>query len=190
MDSLAQQLSKYPTPFYLYDLSLLEETLNSCKREADKYGYKVHYALKANVNPEILSRVKQYGFGADCVSGNEVKCAYKEGFSPAEIVFAGVGKTDREIETALNIGIARFNVESLQELEVIQEIAARLEVKASVNIRINPNVQSFTHANITTGLSENKFGLSPDAIKTVIQLAKSLPNVHLGGLHFHIGSQI
>ncbi len=185
-----EALDNFPTPFYIYDLDLLRSTLEQCAQEAARYDYKVHYALKANSNPRILKEIIAVGFGADCVSGNEVKHAAQYGFDPEHIVFAGVGKTDKEILQAFEVGIGRFNVESVAELEVLNELAAANNRKVTVNIRINPNVQSYTHANITTGLNENKFGVSVDDIKPIIALSKNLQHIHLGGLHFHIGSQI
>ncbi|TXC82179.1 diaminopimelate decarboxylase [Luteibaculum oceani] len=184
------KLKAYDTPFYLYDLDLLNASLSACKTQADRFGYHVHYAMKANTNDMVLREIVKAGFGADCVSGNEVKKAFQSGFDPKAIVFAGVGKSDKEITDALEIGIGRFNVESVQELEVLNELAAKYNAIAEVNIRINPNVKSYTHANITTGLNENKFGVSAEDIQEIIQLTENLKHIKLGGLHFHIGSQI
>ena len=107
------------TPFYYYDADLLRNTLTTIKEESGKYGYKVHYAIKANANHDVLALISSYGLGADCVSGNEVKAAIEAGFKPSDIVFAGVGKTDKEINFALDNDIFCFNVESVPELEVI-----------------------------------------------------------------------
>ncbi|MBY0244455.1 MAG: diaminopimelate decarboxylase, partial [Sphingobacteriaceae bacterium] len=137
------------TPFYYYDLNLLEKTLRKCDEEARKYNFHVHYAMKANFNPLVLNKINEIGFGADCVSGNEVKKAVEIGFGTQKIVFAGVGKSDKEINQALDLGIFCFNVESIQELEVINELAEKKQVVAKVAIRINPNVDAHTHHNIT-----------------------------------------
>lgn len=179
------------TPFYYYDSKLLQRTLDEVVKYAPIHSdYKVHYAVKANVNPEVLAIIARAGLGADCVSGWEIEAAIKAGFSPSGIVFAGVGKTDREIRTALSHDISCFNVESEAELEVINALAAEAGRRARVAIRVNPNVGAHTHANITTGLAENKFGISLADLDRVIDLALTLEWVELKGLHFHIGSQI
>ena len=179
------------TPFYYYDTKTLRETLNSVNREARKYAnFCVHYAVKANANDKILSVIRESGLGADCVSGGEIKAAIKAGFPTQKIVFAGVGKADWEINLGLDYNIFCFNVESIPELEVINELAASKGKVANVAFRINPNVGAHTHANITTGLAENKFGISMEDMDKVIDLALTLKNVKFVGLHFHIGSQI
>ena len=183
-------LEHNPTPFYAYDLGLLEETLQRCKTAAKRYNFHVHYAFKANVNDPILELIRDAGFGADCVSGQEVKKAHDIGFSKDKIVFAGVGKTDAEIETALKIGIFCFNCESLEELEVINELAIKQNTIASIALRINPNVNANTHHYITTGLDENKFGINLWELDTVLNRLPELRQLHLIGIHFHIGSQI
>lgn len=178
------------TPFYFYDVNLLRDTLEAVKKETEKYGFTEHYAIKANANPTLLRLIASYGFGADCVSGGEVKAALEAGFDPSKIVFAGVGKADWEIETAIDGGIFCFNVESVPEVEIINEIATSKGRRVSVEIRVNPNVDAHTHAKITTGLSENKFGINLSQLQSVIDKIKSLSNIDLIGLHFHIGSQI
>lgn len=185
-----QQLQKHKTPFYYYDIELLKNTLSSITTESKKYSYHVHYAFKANTNSHIINLVKQAGLGADCVSGNEVKCAIENGFNPSQVVFAGVGKSDDEINYALDANIFCFNCESLQELDVINELAANKNTIASIALRINPNVDAHTHKYITTGLEENKFGINPHEFDVVIDRIKELKNLKLIGLHFHIGSQI
>lgn len=179
------------TPFYYYDLTLLRRTLEEINRytSSDPY-YRVHYAVKANANPAIMSVIANAGLGADCVSGGEIEAAITAGFPPGGIVFAGVGKTDREIRIGLRHNIFCFNVESEPELEVIDTLAAEQGTKARVAIRVNPDVGAHTHANITTGLAENKFGISLADLDRVIGLALRLTHVDLIGLHFHIGSQI
>lgn len=179
------------TPFYYYDVALLEETLATAQREAAKYdGFHVHYAIKANFNPRLLRIVAQSGMGADCVSGGEVRAAIDAGIPAGKVVFAGVGKTDKEIALALDTGIFCFNVESVPEIEAIEELAAQRGVVARVAVRINPNVGAHTHANITTGLAENKFGINYEQIDEVIDVIEAKSHIELVGLHFHIGSQI
>lgn len=179
------------TPFYYYDTDLLRETLRTINTEAGKYeGFCVHYAVKANANPKILNVICQAGLGADCVSGGEIQAAINAGFSSSKIVFAGVGKSDKEINLAIDKDIFCFNVESVPELAVINEIAAAKDKVARVAFRINPNVGAHTHANITTGLVENKFGIAMEDMEDIIGQAEDMKNVKFVGLHFHIGSQI
>ena len=179
------------TPFYYYDSELLRNTLAAIKEEIGKHEhYHLHYAVKANANPKILKIIKEAGFGADCVSGGEIQACLDAGFPADEIVYAGVGKSDWEINLGLDAEIAYFNVESIAELEVINELAAAKGKTARVSFRINPNVGAHTHANITTGLAENKFGIAMEDMDPVIQIAAGLEHVAFVGLHFHIGSQI
>lgn len=179
------------TPFYYYDMDLLRETLATALREAAKYeGFHIHYAVKANFNPVLLAAVKEQGMSADCVSGGEVRAAINAGIPAEKVVFAGVGKTDREIAYALDAGIFCFNIESMPEVEAIERLAAERNVSAQVAIRVNPNVGAHTHANITTGLAENKFGVNYEQLDEVIDFIETCPHLKLIGLHFHIGSQI
>lgn len=179
------------TPFYYYDVNVLRETLSCINKEAGKYNnFCVHYAVKANANHKVLTIIRENGLGADCVSGGEIRAAIKAGFPANKIVYAGVGKTDWEINLGLDYDIFCFNVESVPELEIINELAAAKGKTAHVAFRINPNVGAHTHANITTGLAENKFGISMEDMDKVIDMAETLPNVKFVGLHFHIGSQI
>ena len=179
------------TPFYYYDLDVLRRTLDTIRREAGKYdNFVVHYAVKANANPKVLRVIREAGLGADCVSGGEVRASVEAGFPNNKIVYAGVGKTDKEINYSLDHDIFCFNVESVPELEVINELAAAKGKGAHVAFRINPNVGAHTHANITTGLAENKFGITMDDMVGVIEQAQQMKNVKFVGLHFHIGSQI
>ena len=187
---LIHKFSLTPTPFYYYDMELLDQTLRSLKQESDRYRYIVHYALKANANPAILKQINAFGFGADCVSGNEVSRAAKTGFPNEKIVFAGVGKSDEEIITGLKNNIHSFNCESIQELEIINQLAGEMNKIAPVALRLNPNVSANTHKYITTGLEENKFGINQWELESVIEKLKTLKNISLIGLHFHIGSQI
>ena len=161
------RFSELETPFYFYDANLLRETLDKIKEEAGKYNkFCVHYAVKANANPKILRIIRESGLGADCVSGGEIQAAIQAGFPASKIVYAGVGKTDKEINLGLDYDIFCFNVESI------------------------PDVGAHTHANITTGLAENKFGISMQDMDHIIDLALEMKNVKFVGLHFHIGSQI
>ncbi len=179
------------TPFYFYDIPLLKETLEEVKRQiAGQPSWRVHYAVKANFNPELLRIIAESGLGADCVSGGEVSVALKAGFTPESIVFAGVGKRDDEICMALEAGIGRFNVESVAEMLVINEMAEKLGRIAPISVRVNPDVGAHTHANITTGLAENKFGIHYSQMEEAIRLALRLHWIDFRGLHFHIGSQI
>ncbi|WP_029905022.1 diaminopimelate decarboxylase [Prevotella sp. 10(H)] len=184
------KLKGIETPFYYYDMDLLKKTLKIVKEETKKYGFIQHYAVKANANRRILELIASEGFGADCVSGNEVKAAVNAGFPASKIVFAGVGKTDKEINLALDLNIFSFNVESLPELEVINELANKKGKLAQVALRINPNVDAHTHEYITTGLNENKFGFSLAHLDAVIETLQTLKSIKLIGIHFHIGSQI
>lgn len=185
------QMNQKKTPFYYYDTELLYRTLEAIKKEiSGKENYHVHYAIKANANPKILNIISKSGLGADCVSGGEIKACLNAGFPADRIVYAGVGKSDWEINLALDANIASFNVESIAELEVIQELAAAKKRTARISFRINPDVGAHTHANITTGLAENKFGIAMNDMENAIRKAQGMDFVEFIGLHFHIGSQI
>lgn len=187
----ADKFKDIRTPFYYYDTELLTQTLEAIKKEiGDKPNYHLHYAVNANANPKVLKLISQAGFGADCVSGGEIRASLAAGFPAEEIVYAGVGKSDWEINLGLDADIAYFNVESIAELEVINELAAQKQKVARVSFRINPNVGAHTHANITTGLAENKFGIAMEDMEKVIGIAAGMNHVKFIGLHFHIGSQI
>lgn len=178
------------TPFYYYDLDLLTRTIAVVAEQAADPRFHIHYAVKANANPLVLAPIRDAGWGIDCVSGNEVEAAVVNGFAPDSIVFAGVGKTDDEINYALGVGIGCFNVESLPELEVISQLATARGVTAKVAIRVNPDIDAHTHHYITTGLNENKFGIDLRHLDAVVDTAMQLPGIKLVGLHFHIGSQL
>ena len=186
-----EKLQSIQTPFYYYDTELLRQTLRTINEEAGRHeGFVVHYAVKANANPRILRIIREAGLGADCVSGGEIEASVKAGFPSSKIVYAGVGKSDWEINLGLDNDIFCFNVESIPELEVINELAAAKGKVARVAFRLNPNVGAHTHANITTGLAENKFGIAMRDMLTVIGEADKMTHVNFVGLHFHIGSQI
>lgn len=185
------QFQQLRTPFYYYDTELLRKTLQTINDEAGKQeGFVVHYAVKANANPQLLRIIRQAGLGADCVSGGEIEASIKAGFPASKIVFAGVGKSDWEINLGLDNDIFCFNVESIPELEVINDLATQKGKVARVAFRLNPNVGAHTHANITTGLAENKFGIAMRDMMSVIEEASQMEHVKVVGLHFHIGSQI
>lgn len=185
-----EEFNAHRTPFYFYDIDLLRQTLNTINTHSNYERYHVHYAIKANVNPVVLDEIRKAGLGVDCVSGGEIETALNAGFEPQKIVFAGVGKSDWEIELGLNHDIACFNVESPEELEVINEIATKMGKKANVAFRVNPNIDAHTHHYITTGLAENKFGINLEKLDDVIDQATKMQHINLQGLHFHIGSQI
>lgn len=186
-----QRFQAIETPFYYYDTDLLRKTLHAVHQEVNRHpGFHVHYAIKANANPKVLNVICQSGLGADCVSGGEIKAALNAGFPASKIVYAGVGKSDWEIDLGLSKNISCFNVESLAELEVIEERAALMGKTANIAFRINPDVGAHTHSNITTGLAENKFGIAMRDMEEAIEHALQMPHIHLKGLHFHIGSQI
>ena len=179
------------TPFYYYDVELLQATLETVEREVSRYNnFHVHYAIKANFNPRLLEIISKSGIGADCVSGGEVRAALNAGVPADKVVIAGVGKTDKEIAFSLDAGIFCFNVESVPEIEAIERLAAERGVVAQIAVRVNPNVGAHTHANITTGLAENKFGVNYEQLDEVIDVVESMPHLKLVGLHFHIGSQL
>ncbi len=187
---LSEILCQYQTPYYYYKMDLLEQILETLSREASRYGYHIHYALKANNQVRIVEEVLKAGFGADCVSGGEVAFALEQGFRPETIFFAGVGKTDREIEFALEKGIFAFNVESLHELEVIQELAQAMGRKAGIMLRVNPDLDAQTHSHISTGKEEHKFGIPEHEIPQALALLQNSSYLNFKGLHVHIGSQI
>ena len=184
-----EKFQQIDTPFYYYDTELLRQTLSAIRDNITPEMH-VHYAVKACANPKVLSIIAQEGFGADCVSGGEIQAAIDAGFKPNKIVYAGVGKSDREIILGLKHGIFAFNVESIPELEIINQLATEMGAIARVALRINPNVGAHTHANITTGLAENKFGIDMQDMEDVIRRAQEMKGIEFIGLHFHIGSQI
>ncbi len=190
ISQFAPVFEKLKTPFYFYDVELLKKTLATCKKEMDRYGYHAHYALKANNNEKVLKIIREAGFGADCVSGNEVLHAIKNGFAPQQIVYSGVGKTDEEINHAIAHNIFCINCESVQELEVVNELAAKAVKTVNISIRLNPDIDPHTHEYITTGLEENKFGISEWEFDRMVERLQALKNIRLIALHAHVGSQI
>jgi diaminopimelate decarboxylase len=189
-NTIISALQEFKTPYFFYDFDVLRSTIEEIKKHAISKGFHVHFALKANNQTRILEIIKEAGLGADCVSGGEVNRAIEAGFSPDEIAFAGVGKSDEEIELGLKHDIFCFNVESHQEIEVLNELAGKHGKKARIALRLNPNVEADTHKYITTGLNENKFGINETDLDGVLEMLPELSNVKLIGIHFHIGSQI
>ena len=187
---LVNRFQNLETPFYYYDLELLQATLNQVREHGVSKGFHIHFAIKANYNYKILDYILKAGLGIDCVSGREIERAIDAGFSPDQIAFAGVGKTDREMQTGLEHEIFSFNCESLQEIEILDELANNAGKTANISIRLNPNIEAKTHKYITTGLSENKFGVNLEQLPNLFELVPRMSNVLLTGIHFHIGSQI
>ncbi len=187
---IADKLHRYETPFYLYDIGLLRQTLESVVYESKKYGYHVHYAIKANYDDKVLAVIKEFGLGIDCASGNELRKALDAGFDPKKTVYAGVGKRDKELEYAIDMKIMAINCESIQELEIINEISKRKGVITDVALRINPDIDPKTNACIDTGQADSKFGISYEEVMENAEHIKSLKSVSINGIHIHIGSQI
>lgn len=187
---LIQNSIRLNTPYYQYDLELLDRTLHIAGNEAKRYGFHIHYAVKANYDKRILQKIHSAGFGIDCVSGNEVNFALNQGFKADSVVFAGVGKSDNDIEMSLQAGILCLNIESVEELEVVASLAESLKITASVALRINPDIAAKTHPHITTGKSENKFGIQEVQLQKALNFCAAHPWIRFRGLHFHIGSQI
>lgn len=186
-----RNIDNIPTPFYYYDLDVLKATLDAIRQEASKYeNFIVHYAVKANANETILKEIRRAGLGSDCVSGGEIQASLDAGFPASGIVFAGVGKSDWEINLGLDNDILCFNVESIAELEVINELAEKKGKTARIAFRINPEIGAHTHSNITTGTAENKFGIAMNDLEKICEITETLKNVEFTGIHFHIGSQI
>ena len=187
---VAEKLAKYETPFYLYDIGLLDQTLESLMSIASKYGYKIHYAIKANYDPRLLQIIRKHGVGIDCASGNEVRCAIEAGFDPKTIVYAGVGKRDKEIRYAIEQNILAINCESIEELDLVNELAAEAGKVVNIALRVNPDIDPKTNHCIDTGQADSKFGISYEEILDSVEHIRSLKNVDVIGMHIHIGSQI
>ena len=187
---IAAKLQGYETPFYLYDVDLLRQTLESLMSIASKYDYKIHYAIKANYDARLLQIIREYGVGIDCASGNELRCAIEAGFDPKQIVYAGVGKRDKEIRYAIEQNILAINCESIEELHVVNDMAAELGRVVSVALRVNPDIDPKTNHCIDTGQADSKFGISYEEILSQVEEIKSLANIEVVGMHIHIGSQI
>lgn len=187
---VADKLAKFETPFYLYDIGLLDQTLESLMSIASKYGYKIHYAIKANYDAKLLQIIRKYGVGIDCASGNEVRCAIEAGFDPKSIVYAGVGKRDKEIRYAIEQNILAINCESIEELNLVDQLAAEAGKVVNIALRVNPDIDPKTNHCIDTGQADSKFGISYEEILSSVDAIKSLKHVDVIGMHIHIGSQI
>ena len=187
---IASKLRGYETPFYLYDMALLRQTLESVVYESKKYGYKVHYAIKANYDDHLLAVIREYGLGIDCASGKELRKAVEAGFDPKGIVYAGVGKRDKELKYAIEQNILAINCESIQELELVDALSAEAGKVTDIALRINPDIDPKTNHCIDTGQADSKFGISYEEVLEHAAEIRSLKNVNIIGLHLHIGSQI
>ncbi len=190
---LVEELAKeFGTPLYIYSKNQILKNYREINQPLvnSKLDFLNCYAIKANSNPEILKILSEEGAGAEIASGGELYLALKFGYLRNKITYTGVGKTDSEIEYALRENIFNFTVESLQEIQVISEIAHRLSVIARISIRVNPDINANTHPYITTGMKENKFGIDSKDIIDVFKKAFHLPNIDIIGIHSHIGSQI
>ncbi|MBP5390060.1 MAG: diaminopimelate decarboxylase [Bacteroidales bacterium] len=187
---LKDKLAGLETPFYLYDMDLLRLTLESAVSMASRYGYQLHYAIKANYDPRLLEMIRSYGLGIDCASGNEVRCAIEAGFDPAKIVYAGVGKKDNELRYAISQDLFAINCESLEELEVLSALATEAGKTVTVALRVNPDIDPKTNHCIDTGQADSKFGISYEEILEHSEQIRRLPGIRVRGMHLHIGSQI
>jgi diaminopimelate decarboxylase len=183
-------IEEFGTPLYLYSKNQLLENFRSIDGAFAGTDHTTCYALKANSNLELLKILQKEGAGADAVSAGEINFALRAGFHPSKITFAGVGKQDAEIAFALKHDIFSFNVESIEELAVINEIAGKMNTKARIALRINPDIDAATHPYISTGLKTNKFGIDISVAVETFKYAASLPNLQVDGIHTHIGSQI
>jgi diaminopimelate decarboxylase len=182
--------SKYGTPLYIYDFDKIKEDYLQLKEAFEGVKSLIAYAVKANSNLSVINHLAKLGSGADCVSIGEVKRALKAGVEPYKIIFSGVGKSDVELKEAIELKILFINVESEAELKHLESVAKSLGSVARVSIRVNPNVDPKTHPYISTGLSENKFGVEIDMAKRMYIYAKNSEFLDPIGIHFHIGSQL
>src|ERR1022692_2871264 len=187
VESLAK---KHGTPLYVYSQGTLTEHFLKLDAAMSPVEHLVCFSVKSNSNLSVLRTLAQLGSGFDIVSGGELQRVIAAGGDPRKCAFAGVGKTEGEIEFALRQGVCTFNAESEPELERINRVAARLNKKAPVAVRVNPNIEAHTHKKITTGTYENKFGIAFEQVEGVYARASKLKNLRLGGLQMHIGSQI
>ena len=190
-NSLVQNvIKKNKTPFYLYSERQLKENYLNFTKSFSKVRPLVCFATKANTNLNILKILAKLGSGADVVSGGELLKAIKAGIKPSKIVFSGVGKTEDELKLAINKKILLINVESESEAILINKIAKKYNKKVSIGFRLNPNVDAKTHKKISTGMAENKFGLSIKNFKNFYKSINSFKNLRLNAISVHIGSQI
>lgn len=188
--SLEQLAQQYGTPLYVYSKATFEKHYLDMDKAFDFIDHQICYAVKSNSNLAVLNVLAKLGSGFDIVTGGELARVLAAGGEPSKIVFSGLGKQEADIQKALEVGIACFNVESHAELDRIQKVAAQLGKKAPVSLRVNPDVDAKTHPYISTGLKENKFGIPSDAVFETYQYAASLPNLDVVGIDCHIGSQL
>ena len=188
--SLQQLAQQFGTPLYVYSKATLEKHYLDMDRAFGFIDHQICFAVKSNSNLAVLNVLSKLGAGFDIVTGGELARVLKAGGDPAKIVFSGLGKSEADIQKALQVGIACFNVESYAELDRIQKVAAQLGQKAPISLRVNPDVDAKTHPYISTGLKENKFGIPSDSVFETYQYAASLPNLDLIGIDCHIGSQL
>jgi diaminopimelate decarboxylase len=181
---------KYGTPLYVYSSATLRRHMEAYERAFKRVPHITCFAVKANSNLSVLSLLTRHGAGADVVSGGELYRALKAGVPSRKIVYAGVGKTEDEIAYALKSGILMFNIESVDELMALNRVAGRMKKKASIALRVNPDIDAGTHPYITTGLRKYKFGIPMDIALEFYRTARKLGNIEIVGIHKHIGSQI
>ncbi|MBJ9985330.1 diaminopimelate decarboxylase [Acinetobacter sp. S40] len=188
--SLLQLAEQFGTPLYVYSKAAFEKHYLDMDRAFDFIDHQICFAVKSNSNLAVLNVLAKLGAGFDIVTGGELARVLAAGGDPAKIVFSGLGKSEADIEKALQVGIACFNVESYAELDRIQKVAAKLGKKAPISLRVNPDVNAKTHPYISTGLKENKFGIPSDTVYETYQYAASLANLDVVGIDCHIGSQL
>lgn len=187
---LADLANQYGTPLYVYSRATLERHWHAFDKSVGDYPHLICYAVKANSNLGVLNTLARLGSGFDIVSVGELERVLAAGGDPSKVVFSGVGKTEAEMKRALQLKIKCFNVESERELHRLNKVAAELGVKAPISLRINPDVDAKTHPYISTGLRDNKFGITFDRAAEVYRLAHSLSNLDVHGIDCHIGSQL
>lgn len=187
----AEELAReYQTPLYVYSRERIESAYQAYESAFRPVSHRVCYALKANSSAGLLKIFASFGAGADIVSGGELRQALRAGFKARDIVFSGVGKTDDELSRGLEAGIGEFNVESESELRRLSALASSRGVRASVTLRVNPNVDPKSHPYISTGLRENKFGVPIEEAARILRHARTLPGLDVSGVQCHIGSQL
>ena len=187
---LQQIAAQHGTPCYVYSAPAIRAQIAAMRAALRGVDHMICYAVKANPSLGVLQQMAQAGIGADIVSGGELRRALRAGIAPARIVFSGVGKSTAEIDDALSLGIWKFNLESEAELDTLQRLALLRHLRAHAAVRINPDVDAGTHEKISTGRSGDKFGVSLDTARRWFTQREHWPNVHLDGLHMHIGSQV
>lgn len=188
--ALSRIAEEVGTPAYVYSRNAFEDSFRSISSALSSVPHMIAYAVKANSNLAVLSRLRQLGACADIVSGGELARVRRAGFGSDKIVFSGVGKTDAELRAALSLGIRSIHVESAAEIDVIEKLAEELEVKARISLRINPDVDPATHPYISTGLHSTKFGLEIDVARQLLPRIVASKHLRLEGIACHIGSMV